>query len=113
MAARLFSHGDPGSPVYDLSCRLAPVSSSTPLQVVLPDYDQQVNFTEAKRRLRDLIDAALRGETVLITQEDKKVVQLVPVTAAKPHPQFGSAKGLIEMADDFDEPVDDFAEYMQ
>ena len=27
-------------------------------------------------------------------------------------PQFGSAKGLIKMADDFDAPVADFQEYM-
>lgn len=28
------------------------------------------------------------------------------------HPQFGSAKGLIKMADDFDAPLADFQEYM-
>ena len=30
----------------------------------------------------------------------------------KPVPQFGSAKGKIKMADDFDAPLDDFKEYM-
>jgi prevent-host-death family protein len=70
----------------------------------------QFSYAEAKRRLRDLIDAAMRGETVLITHGDQKTVQLVPVAEAKPRPQFGSAKGLIQMADDFDEPLEDFAE---
>ncbi len=28
------------------------------------------------------------------------------------HPQFGSARGLITMADDFDAPLADFVEYM-
>ncbi len=28
-------------------------------------------------------------------------------------PQFGSARGLIKMSDDFDEPLEDFIEYMQ
>lgn len=28
-------------------------------------------------------------------------------------PKFGSAKGQFKMADDFDEPLDDFKEYMQ
>jgi hypothetical protein len=28
------------------------------------------------------------------------------------HPQFGSARGLIKMSDDFDEPLEDFADYM-
>ena len=27
-------------------------------------------------------------------------------------PKFGSAKGLIKMSPDFDEPLDDFKEYM-
>jgi hypothetical protein len=28
-------------------------------------------------------------------------------------PVFGSAKGMIRMADDFDAPIDDFREYME
>ncbi|MEO0458258.1 MAG: DUF2281 domain-containing protein [Cyanobacteria bacterium P01_A01_bin.114] len=35
------------------------------------------------------------------------------VQAEQPRPQFGSAKGLIEMSDDFDEPLEDFKEYME
>ncbi|TAF23941.1 MAG: DUF2281 domain-containing protein [Runella slithyformis] len=31
---------------------------------------------------------------------------------AEKKPVFGSFKGKIEMADDFDEPLDDFKEYM-
>jgi hypothetical protein len=30
---------------------------------------------------------------------------------AKPMPKFGSAKGLISMSADFDEPLNDFASY--
>lgn len=30
----------------------------------------------------------------------------------KPRPQFGSARGLIRMAEDFDEPLADFEDYM-
>ncbi|MEZ0368390.1 MAG: DUF2281 domain-containing protein [Candidatus Sericytochromatia bacterium] len=29
-----------------------------------------------------------------------------------PRPRFGSARGLISMSDDFDEPLKDFAEYI-
>jgi antitoxin (DNA-binding transcriptional repressor) of toxin-antitoxin stability system len=60
----------------------------------------------------NLIAAAMRGENVFIVQDDRRVVQLVPVEEPKRHPQFGSAKGLIVMADDFDAPLADFAEYM-
>lgn len=33
-------------------------------------------------------------------------------TKTKVVPQFGSLKGTFRMADDFDEPLDDFEEYM-
>jgi antitoxin (DNA-binding transcriptional repressor) of toxin-antitoxin stability system len=69
---------------------------------------EQVNFDEAKERLLELIRAAHRGETVLITDGDQETVLLVPVQAPTGRRQFGSAKGLIKMADDFDAPLEDF-----
>jgi prevent-host-death family protein len=65
----------------------------------------QVNIEEAKARLTDLIDAAVNGEEILITKDDRHIVKLVPVSTSKPRPQFGSAKGLITISDDFDEPL--------
>ena len=71
----------------------------------------QVNYKDATSRLRDLIEAASRGEKVFISKDDQ-LVQLVPVPRVGSHRRFGSAKGLIVMADDFDAPLQDFAEYM-
>ncbi len=34
-------------------------------------------------------------------------------TPSKPKPQFGSAKGLITIGPDFDEPLEDFKPYME
>ena len=34
-------------------------------------------------------------------------------TAQKPSPKAGSAKGLVHMAADFDEPLEDFKPYME
>ncbi|MEM9164229.1 MAG: DUF2281 domain-containing protein [Cyanobacteria bacterium P01_F01_bin.4] len=31
----------------------------------------------------------------------------------QPRPRFGSAKGLIEIADDFDAPLEEFQDYME
>jgi antitoxin (DNA-binding transcriptional repressor) of toxin-antitoxin stability system len=73
----------------------------------------QVTVEEAKSHLPELIDAAVNGEEVVIAKDDQHAVKLVPVSRAKPRPQFGSAKGLISMSDDFDEPLEDFAEYMR
>ncbi len=65
---------------------------------------QQVNLDEAKTHLTDLIEAAIKGEEVVITKGGQPVVKLVPVSQTKSHPQFGSAKGLISRSDDFDCP---------
>jgi antitoxin (DNA-binding transcriptional repressor) of toxin-antitoxin stability system len=72
----------------------------------------QVTFNEAQGRLLALINAAMRGEQVLIFKDAQEVVQLVPVAPPKRQAQFGSAKGMITIAEDFDAPLEDFAEYM-
>jgi prevent-host-death family protein len=72
----------------------------------------QVNIEEAKDQLTDLIDAAVKGEEIVITKDDTHSVKLVPLKKTKPRPQFGVGKGLIAMSDDFDEPLKDFEEYM-
>mgnify|MGYP001059966837 CR=1 FL=1 len=71
---------------------------------------QTVSIKEAQARLLDLIDAVLKGEKVLIVK-DEEAVELVPAGRLTPR-QFGSAQGLIVMADDFDAPLADFDEYM-
>jgi prevent-host-death family protein len=72
----------------------------------------QVDITEAQRRLLDLIQAAEQGEEVIITRDQQPLIQLVPLHQLTNRPQFGSARGLITIADDFDAPLDDFREYM-
>ena len=73
----------------------------------------QVNVEEAKTRLPDLIDAAVGGEEIVITRDDQPVVKLVPIPRAPSPPQFGSARGLITVSDDFDAPLEDFDEYVR
>ena len=73
----------------------------------------QVSIEEAKITLPDLIEAAVGGDEVLIAKDDQHIVKLVPVSGTKPVPQFGSAKGLIAMAEDFDAPLEDFDEYAE
>lgn len=68
---------------------------------------QRVKLDEAKARLLDLIEAAIRGEEVFILKNDHPVVQLVPLEPTERRPHFGSAKGLIVMAEDFDAPFED------
>ena len=72
----------------------------------------RVGVNDAQHRLLDLVNAALSGEDVFIVKDDQQTVHLTPVASPKHSPQFGSARGMIEMSDDFDAPLEDFAEYM-
>jgi antitoxin (DNA-binding transcriptional repressor) of toxin-antitoxin stability system len=74
----------------------------------------QVNIHEAKTQLSKLIQAALNGKQVVIAKGNKPVVRLEVMPEAKSNRKIGNAKDLIlSMADDFDEPLDDFKEYME
>ena len=55
--------------------------------------DMLVRIDQAKIQLPELIEAAVRGEEVVIAKEDQHIVKLVPIFAQKNRPQFGSAKG--------------------
>ena len=72
----------------------------------------QITLDQAQTHLLDLVAAACKGERVFILTEDQQAIRLVPVAPPVRHPRFGSAKGLIMMADDFDAPLEDFGEYM-
>lgn len=45
---------------------------------------------EAKDHLPELIDAAVKGEQIVITKDEQNRVKLVPIQNAKPRPNFGS-----------------------
>lgn len=70
-----------------------------------------IDLEKDKPPLGDLVEKILSGTEVVITRGDRPVAKLVAI-AEKPTRQFGSAKGLIHMAEDFDEPLEDFRELM-
>jgi len=72
----------------------------------------QVNIHEAKTNLSKLIQKVIDGEEVIIAKSNKPVVKLIQLDTPKPERKLGTAAGLIEIADDFDSPIEDFAEYM-
>ena len=74
----------------------------------------QVNLQEAASNLPVLMQKAIAGEEVTITDENSRIVKLVPLPlpVSKRKRQLGLAKGRIEMAPDFDEPLEEFKEYM-
>lgn len=71
------------------------------------------NIAEAKAHLSEIIQKALMGEEVIIARRDKPLVRIVPIGQESARRQPGSGKGqLLEMAGDFDAPVEDFEGYM-
>ncbi len=79
---------------------------------VVIKFMHKVKLQDAQIRLAELINEAVYGGEVVILRSDGIACKLVPIEPLKPYPKFGSAKGLIKMADDFDEPLEDFKEYM-
>ena len=73
----------------------------------------QVNVHEAKTTLSKLIQKVVDGEEIIIAKGNKPVVKLVLVDNLKPKRQLGTARGKIKISDDFDEPLEDFKEYMK
>jgi antitoxin (DNA-binding transcriptional repressor) of toxin-antitoxin stability system len=74
----------------------------------------QVNIHEAKTQLSKLIQAALNGKNVIIAKGNKPVVRLEALPEEQSARRIGAAKGmLLSISDDFDEPLDDFMEYME
>ncbi|MBD2667168.1 type II toxin-antitoxin system Phd/YefM family antitoxin [Richelia sinica] len=73
---------------------------------------QQITINKASQHLSDLVEAALKGEEIIIMKDNQSAVKLIPVLPVKQRRKPGSAKGMVTMSDDFDEPLEDFQEYM-
>ena len=73
----------------------------------------QMSVEQATSQLGKLVVAAVKGKEVVLVHDGHGAVRLVPVVTATNRPQFGSAKGLVEMSDDFDAPLEDFREYVE
>lgn len=65
----------------------------------------QVTVEQAMERLRELIEAAINGEDVVITQDGEPVVRLAPVAARHKRRVPGLNRGAVWMSEDFDEPL--------
>jgi len=73
----------------------------------------QVTIHEAKTHLSKLIQRALDGEEIIIAKGNQPMVKLVVVPEMRKARKIGGAQDvIIHMAEDFDAPLDDFAEYV-
>jgi prevent-host-death family protein len=69
---------------------------------------KRLNLAEAKARFSELVDAAARGNGTIISKSGTPVAMLVPLDQGKHAPiKFGTLKGKIWIADNFDDPLPD------
>jgi antitoxin (DNA-binding transcriptional repressor) of toxin-antitoxin stability system len=72
----------------------------------------QANRQEVGTQLPESIEEAASSEEIAIADSDGTAFEIVQTKLTKPLPVFGSAKGLIEISDDFDDPLEDFEDYV-
>jgi antitoxin (DNA-binding transcriptional repressor) of toxin-antitoxin stability system len=73
----------------------------------------QVSLIEAAASLSNLVKAAMAGEEVILLDGDRPAIKLTPIPVSRPNRQPGSAKGSIWISDDFDDPLEEFQEYLE
>ncbi|WP_017293103.1 type II toxin-antitoxin system Phd/YefM family antitoxin [Geminocystis herdmanii] len=72
-----------------------------------------LELKQAKNQLNELLEIVMKGEEIIITENNEPVIKLSPLKIEKKPPrQPGSAEGKIWIADDFDAPLTDFKEYI-
>lgn len=76
----------------------------------------QIAIEEPLSDFRELVKRVKNGDEIVITEAAIPVARLIAIPSSKPSKgkrQFGTLRDqLIYMADDFDAPLEDFAEYM-
>lgn len=74
----------------------------------------KIGTLEAKNKLSALLDRVVQGETIQITRRGKPIAELKPVPEKDlAKPRFGSETDLVQfIADDFQEPLDDFKNHV-
>ena len=65
----------------------------------------KVNIHEAKTHLSRLLERVAMGEEVIIAKAGTPVAKLVPIKQTNRGFKFGSAKGKMVIADDFNDPL--------
>jgi prevent-host-death family protein len=74
-----------------------------------------ISIEEAQSRLSELIQELAPGEEVVITENDRPVARLTAASPPyrAPRPPGFLRGSVLDMAPDFDAPLDDFKEYME
>lgn len=70
-----------------------------------------VDLTDAAQHLSDWVDEATRSGKVVLTREGEAVAKIIPLHRPRAPRRPGSAEGMFEMADDFDDTPEELLEF--
>ena len=73
---------------------------------------QAISIERAKEDFYLVMDKVFKGENFIITKDGSPIAELKYISKEKKNRVPGSAKGEIIMGDDFDEPLEEFKDYM-
>jgi prevent-host-death family protein len=73
---------------------------------------QNVTIGEAKTNFSKLVRRAEAGEEIVVRRGSEPVARIVPLRKRGGVTGRGSMRGEIRIGKDFDEPLEEFAEYM-
>ena len=62
---------------------------------------QNIDINQVKHQLPHILEQDIQ-ETIIITKQGLPIAKIVGISKKKKQRQFGSAKGLIKMSDDFE-----------
>lgn len=64
----------------------------------------QFNIHEAKTQLSRIVERVEHGEEIIISRAGEPVAKVVPLPRRFHRPGYGSLKGKLKLADDWDSP---------
>ena len=73
---------------------------------------RNVTIGEAKTNFSKLVRRAEAGEEIVVRRGSEPVARIVPLLQHGGVHGFGSMKGEIRIGEDFDEPIEDFQDYV-
>lgn len=73
----------------------------------------EIEVSDLAGQIDKVIESVTQGEEVILTQSAHPVAKVTRIPEARRPRRAGSAKGQIRVAPDFDEPLEDFNEYLQ
>ena len=72
---------------------------------------EEIGAFEAKTRLSELLERVSRGQVYRITKRGRPIAELRPIEGAAGRPRFGSDRGRVVIAEDFDAPLGEMQDY--